>query len=101
MTTDLITKLHGKRKTISQLAKEIKGNNETKIYSARYIRNLIGYSKYGKHTTNEIVYRLRVWYGLNCVFLDGDRIIATCSDGYPVEPIYQHYRIILTPLLRE
>lgn len=100
MKTDLLFTLRGKRKTMSQLAKEIHENKEPKLYSAKYIRNLNGYGKYRKLTTIEIVRRLRFWYGLNCVFMDGNRLILTCTNGFPVEQITQDYRIILIPFLR-
>lgn len=101
MKTDLLFRLRRKRKTMSQLAKEIRENNETRNYSAKYIRNLNGYAKYRELTTIEIVRRLRTWYELNYIFMDGNRVIVTCSNGFPVEPIYQHYRVILMPLIRE
>jgi len=94
-------KLRGKRKTMSQLAKEIRENNETITFSAKYIRNLNGYAKYRELTTVEIVRRLTVWYGLNFIFMDGNRVIATCSNGFPIEPIYQRFRVILMPLKNE
>ena len=101
MKTDLLIKLRGKRKTMSQLAKEILKNKETRTLPAKYIRNLNGYAKYRELTTIEIVRRLRIWFGLNCIFMDGNRPIGNCPNGFPVEPIYQNYRIILMPLIRE
>lgn len=101
MKTDLLFLLRGKRKTMSQLAKEIRENNETRNYSCKYVRNLNGYAKYRELTTIDIVRKLRDWYGLNYIFMDGNRVIPTCINGFPVEPIYQHYRVILLPLIRE
>lgn len=101
MKTDLILRLREKRKTMSELAKEIRDYNQTKKYPVKYIRNLNGYSKLRNNTTIEIVFRLRVWYQLNCIFMDGNKVIASCPNGFPLEPIYQNYSVILTPLTRE
>lgn len=104
MTTELMIKLQqlrGKRKTMAELAKEIRGSNQPRSFNAGYIRNKNGYYKYREHTTIEIVKRLRMWYGLGCIFIDGNRIVVTCPNGFPVEPIYQHYRVILFPLKRD
>jgi len=49
--------------------KEIRENNETRNYSAKYIRNLNGYAKYRELTTIEIVRRLTVWKRLNYIFI--------------------------------
>ena len=98
MTNELMTtlqQLRGKRTTMSELAKQLRENGEPRTFSARYLRNLNGYAKYREHTTIEIVKRLRTWYGLGCIFIDGNRQIPSCPNGYPLEPIYQDYRVIL------
>ena len=94
----ILQQLRGKPITMEDLAKRIHENGCKNIYSAKYIRNLNGYCKYREHMTIEIVKKLRCWHKLGCIFLKGNKQISICSYGFPEEPIYQNYRVILFPL---
>lgn len=89
-----------KKETIDGIAKVLREKGQVRMLSAKYVRNLLGYAKYRKNTTQEIVFKLRRWYGLDCIFYDGNRRIESNSNGLPVEKVFQSFRIILIPVIR-
>jgi len=76
-------------------------NREIKAFPVSFVRNECGYARCGKNVIEEIIFRLNRFHGLNCIFMDGNRVINCDPNGLPVEKIYKHYRIILMPLKRE